>query len=261
MSTLKQTGLFLLDMDGTVYLGERLLPGAPEFLVACNRLGIPYRFLTNNSSKTADDYAQKLARLGLAATPGQVFTSGDATLLYLERQGLPKALLLVGTPALQGQFLQRGYTPNAPNPQAVVLAFDTTLTYEKLTALCNAVRTGLPYIATHPDFNCPVPGGYIPDIGAVIAFVQAATGRLPDVVVGKPNALIAQMAAEQAGVPLNRLCMVGDRLYTDIALGAHGLATALVLCGETKREDIAAASVQPDFVFEDLGEAAKALLL
>ncbi|MFV0413501.1 MAG: HAD hydrolase-like protein, partial [Oscillospiraceae bacterium] len=184
---------------------------------------------------------------------------GDATLLYLAQNGYGKNILLVGTESLERQFLEAGYVLNAENPAAVVLGFDTTLTYQKLTALCNAVRAGLPYVATHPDFNCPVEGGYIPDIGAVIAFVEASTGRRPDVVVGKPNGTIAMAAASRFGVPLESLCMVGDRLYTDIALGACDISTALVLCGETTRQALAESSLVPTYVFENLAQMAEAL--
>ena len=129
-----------------------------------------------------------------------------------------------------------------------------TLTYEKLTNLCNAVRAGLPYIATHPDLNCPVAGGYIPDIGATIAYVEAATGRRPDAVIGKPNRFILQAAARRFGCQPEEICMVGDRLYTDIALGRNGCKTVLVLCGESGREDLPGAVHQPDLVCQDLLE-------
>lgn len=254
MRSLQDVRLFLLDMDGTFYLGEQLLPGAREFLALCRGRGVPFAFLTNNSSKSKADYLEKLARLGVAVTEREVFTSGDATLLYLAEQGFAKDLLLIGTPSLEAQFTAAGYRIDAPQPRAVVLGFDTTITYEKLTRLCDAVRAGLPYLATHPDYNCPVPGGFIPDIGAVIAFVKASTGREPDVIIGKPNAAIAQAAAKRYGVPLEDICMVGDRLYTDIALGACGCMTALVLCGETGAAELAASAIRPTFLANDLAD-------
>ncbi len=260
MGKLAGIRLFMLDMDGTFYLGDTLLPGALEFLAACRRRGLGYTFLTNNSSKSAGDYRTKLAAMGVRTAPEEMFTSGDATLLYLEQEAFPKEILLIGTESLKAQFSAAGYKVRARRPGAVVLGFDTGIDYPKLTALCDAVRAGLPYIATHPDYNCPVPGGMIPDIGAVIAFVQAATGRLPDTVVGKPSALIAQMAARRAGLRLEELCMVGDRLYTDIALGAAGVKTALVLTGETAAADLPGSPVQPDFVFADLAALAEELL-
>lgn len=254
MQSIQNTQLFLLDMDGTFYLDDTLLPGALAFLDKCRERGIAYSFLTNNSSKSKGDYLAKLARLGVCVTEREMFTSGDATLLYLAEHGVSRDILLIGTPSLAAQFAAQGYNVCAQAPQAVVLGFDTTLTYEKLTALCNAVRAGLPYIATHPDLNCPVAGGFIPDIGAVIAFVKASTGREPDAVIGKPNGYIARAAAQRFGVPLAQVCMVGDRLYTDIALGACGCMTALVLCGESSRADLAASALSPTVVCENLEE-------
>ena len=189
--------LFLLDMDGTFYLDDTLLPGALEFLALCRATGRQFAFLTNNSSKSKADYLAKLTRLGADVTEHDIFTSGDATLLYLAENGFPKDILLIGTPSLEAQFAAEGYTVRAAKPRAVVLGFDTTITYNKLRLLCDAVRAGLPYIATHPDYNCPVAGGFIPDIGAVIAFVKASTGRDPDAVIGKPNAYIARAAAHK----------------------------------------------------------------
>jgi HAD superfamily hydrolase (TIGR01450 family) len=142
-----------------------------------------------------------------------------------------------------------------------VLGFDTTLTYQKLWRLCDFVRAGLPYIATHPDFNCPTETGFMPDIGAMIAFVKASTGREPDLVIGKPNRMIVEAAAQKMNVPLDALGMIGDRLYTDIALGqTSGITTVLVLSGETRLEDVAASPFQPDYVFDNLGAVADWLL-
>lgn len=254
MYDVRSARLFLLDMDGTFYLGDALLPGALEFLALCRETGRRFAFLTNNSSRGKADYVARLRGFGADVGEEDIFTSGDATLLYLAEHGFSNELLLIGTPSLEAQFQAAGYETRARAPQAVVLGFDTTITYEKLVLLCDAVRAGLPYIATHPDYNCPVAGGFIPDIGAVIAFVQASTGRAPDVVVGKPNGYIARAAARKYGVALGGLCMVGDRLYTDIALGACGCGTALVLCGETTPADLAASSVVPGVVCADLAE-------
>ena len=254
MFDLHDARLFLLDMDGTFYLGDELLPGAKEFLEFCRATGRKFTFLTNNSSRSKADYVAKLALLGVTVTEREVYTSGDATLAYLAEHGFSRELLLIGTPSLEAQFKAAGYETAAREPKAVVLGFDTTITYEKLTRLCGAVRAGLPYIATHPDFNCPVPGGFIPDIGAVIAFVKASAGREPDAVIGKPNGYIARAAAAAFGVTLEETCMVGDRLYTDIALGACGCGTALVLCGDSSLGDLAASGLTPDVVCENLAE-------
>jgi HAD superfamily hydrolase (TIGR01450 family) len=140
------------------------------------------------------------------------------------------------------------------DPEWLVLGFDTTLTYDKLWRLCDLVRQGLPYLATHPDLNCPIPGGFMPDIGAMIAFIQASTGREPDIVIGKPNRLIVDLLARKLNLPVEKMTMIGDRLYTDIALGqSAGVATVLVLSGETRLEDLEGSPFQPDYVFDDLG--------
>lgn len=253
MNPLQDVRLYLLDMDGTFYLDDHLLPGALEFLCRVRESGRRFMFLTNNSSKNRRDYLDKLARLGAEVGEDELFTSADATLDYLDESAFPREILLIGTPSLEEQFLARGYQIDAEDPKGVVLGFDTTITYEKLTRLCDAVRAGLPYIATHPDYNCPVQGGFIPDIGAVIAFVQASTGRLPDLVVGKPNAMIAEAAARRAGLSVEQLCMVGDRLYTDIALGQNcPIKTALVLCGETTPSDAAQSDIRPTVTADSL---------
>ena len=146
---------------------------------------------------------------------------------------------MVGTPSLEDEFRQHGFPLVQQQPDFVVLGFDTTLTYQKLWNLCDLARAGVPYIATHPDFNCPTDTGFMPDIGAMIAFVKAATGREPDVVIGKPNRFIVDAAAAKLNLPVSQLGMIGDRLYTDIALGSStGITTVLVLSGETKLEDL-----------------------
>ena len=251
---LEEIRLFMLDMDGTFYLGETLLPGAKEFLEECRERKIKFTFLTNNSSKSKGDYLKKLHNLGVDVTSTEIFTAGDATLIYMKKHCDYKNILLIGTPSLEMQFREAGYRLDSAAPQAVVLGFDTTLTYEKLTHLCNGVRAGLPYIATHPDLNCPVAGGFIPDIGAVIAFVKAAAGREPDVIIGKPNEFIAKSAAENFGLDLSQICMVGDRLYTDIALGHCGVGTVLVMCGETTQNDLDGSKIRPNMVCDNMLE-------
>jgi HAD superfamily hydrolase (TIGR01457 family) len=248
---------FLLDMDGTFYLSDRLLEGALRFIDLLREQKKEFLFLTNNSSKHRRQYAEKISRLGLPLAEESVLTSGEATALYLKERHPGADLFLVGTPSLEEEFRQHGFRLVQQEPQFVVLGFDTTLTYQKLWALCDFVRAGLPYIATHPDFNCPTETGWMPDVGAMIAFVKAATGREPDLVVGKPNRLIVDAAAVKMNLQVNQLAMIGDRLYTDIALGqASGIATILVLSGETKIEDLKASPFQPDYIFQNLAGVA-----
>ncbi len=249
-------------MDGTFNLGDRLLDGSLYFIDTLNQLGLDYVFLTNNSSKHRGHYTEKIARLGLAIPEDKVFTSGEATALYLKRE-YPKAkVYVVGTPALEDEFRQHGFQLSDENPELIVLGFDTTLTYQKLWKLCDFVRAGLPYIATHPDFNCPTETGFMPDTGAMIAFVHASTGRKPDLVIGKPNRMIVDAVLQKYGYAIEEMAMIGDRLYTDIALGqTSGITTCLVLSGETQQEDLVDSQFQPDYIFPDLGAIADWLLV
>jgi HAD superfamily hydrolase (TIGR01450 family) len=158
----------------------------------------------------------------------------------------------VGTPSLEREFESHGFQRVESDPDYAVLGFDTTLTYQKIWKLCDFVRAGIPYIATHADYNCPTENGWMPDVGAMMAMIAVSTGRQPDVVVGKPNPPIVEAILEKTGVARQRLAMIGDRLYTDIALGRAGIKTVLTLSGESRREDLAASQFQPDLVVEHL---------
>ena len=255
---LNEIQCFLLDMDGTIYLGDGLLPGAIDFLETVQAQGKQFLFLTNNSSKNPNQYVEKLSKLGIDVDVEQVFTSGMATAIYLKQQKPGAKVYLVGTPGLEEEFRSHGFILTDDDPDFAVLGFDTTLTYEKLWKICDFVREGKPYIATHPDNNCPTPTGFMPDIGAMIALIEVSTERRPDVIVGKPNRFIVDSAAEKMGVEVNKIAMVGDRLYTDIAMGGTaGITTALVLSGETKIEDIPASPHQPTYTFENIGKMAE----
>lgn len=254
LNKLAEIRYFVLDMDGTIYLGDRLLPGALGLINLLEQHGIGYLFLTNNSSRHRGQYASKLRRLGLDVAEEKIFTSGEATAIYIGRQKAGARTYLVGTPALEDEFRRHGFILVEERPDYAVLGFDTSLTYDKLWRLCNFVRAGIPYIATHPDLNCPVEGGFMPDIGATIAFVEASTGQRPDVIVGKPYPPVVEALVERTGTPVESLCMVGDRLYTDIALGAAGMTTVLVLSGEASRDDVTHASHRPTFIMQDLAE-------
>ena len=244
-------------MDGTFYLSDRLLEGALRFIDLLHEQKKEFLFLTNNSSKHRRQYAEKIARLGLPIPEELVLTSGEATALHLKKHHSGASLYVVGTPSLEEEFRQHGFRLVEQEPDFLVLGFDTTLTYQKLWMLCDFVRAGIPFIATHPDFNCPTESGWMPDVGAMIAFVKAATGREPDLVVGKPNRLIVDAAAIKMNLPVEKLAMIGDRLYTDIALGqSSGIVTVLVLSGETKIDDLKDSPFQPDYTFQNLAGVA-----
>ncbi len=251
--SLSQAKAFLLDMDGTFFLGDALLPGALELLQILNQRGLPFSFLTNNTSHSKLDYIRKLQRLGVREEDARVYTAGDATIAYLNKHHSGKKVFLLGTPSLAESFCEGGVALSESDPDVVVIGFDTSLTYDRIRAFCSFVRKGLPYIATHPDINCPTPEGPVPDIGAMMSLVEASTGRKADVVIGKPNPGIVNALAEEWGLKPEDLVMVGDRLYTDIALGqTAGVQTVLVLSGETRREDLANAKFKPNLVCNNL---------
>ena len=252
-ASLADIRLFLLDMDGTVYLGSRLLPGSLEFLRYLAETGRDHLFLTNNSSRHAEYYAQKLTKMGWLASPEEILTSGEATALYLGGSNAAARIYLLGTPDLEAEFAAHGFILTDERPDYVVLGFDMTLTYEKLVKACDLIRAGVPFIATHPDLNCPTETGYIPDCGAMTALITASTGVTPKV-IGKPNREIIDSMFRKKPVERTQVAMVGDRLYTDIVMGHNaGVTTVLVLSGEAKVSDIAAAPVKPDHVLAGLG--------
>ena len=259
MSSLADIRLFLLDMDGTVYLGSRLLPGSLDFLRYLGETGRDHLFLTNNSSRNAQYYAQKLTKLGWPAQPDEILTSGEATALYLGGLKPAARVYLLGTPDLETEFAAHGFVLTDENPDYVVLGFDMTLTYDKLVRACDLVRGGVPFIATHPDLNCPTETGYIPDCGAMTALITASTGVTPKV-IGKPNREIIDAMFRKKPVRRDQVAMVGDRLYTDIVMGHNaGVTSVLVLSGEAKEADIPAAPVKPDHVAGGLGALYEAL--
>jgi len=251
---IQNTVCFIFDLDGTVYLGDQLLPGVEDLLSYLDHAGQPYYFLTNNSSRSRVDYSTKLATYGLDIPEDKIFSSGMATAIYLKKQKPGARVYLVGTPSLEEEFQMYGFQLVDVAPDFAVLGFDTTLTYQKIRKLCDFVVEGIPYIATHPDINCPTPDGFMPDIGAMMAMVQSSTGKAADVIVGKPNSPMVEAIVTLTGFKPGELTMVGDRLYTDIAMGKAGIHTVLVLSGETKREDLSKPPWQPDLVCEDLGE-------
>ncbi|HSN93861.1 MAG TPA: HAD-IIA family hydrolase [Anaerolineaceae bacterium] len=245
----------VLDMDGTFYIGNQLLPGSLDLLAFFNSNNIQFSFLTNNSTRSWADYRQKLLGMGVREQDCRIYTSGEATIQYLREHYSGKRVNLMGTRSLAKSFIDAGIALDDENPELLVLAYDTENTYAKLANFCLQVRKGLPYIATHPDINYPDPRGYLPDAGAYIELIRASTGRLPDAVIGKPSAEILNQLAYNWGLQASEVLMVGDRLYTDIQLARNaGAISALVLTGEAKLEDLEASIVKPDFVCADLAE-------
>ncbi|AEH50422.1 HAD-superfamily hydrolase, subfamily IIA [Pseudothermotoga thermarum DSM 5069] len=259
MRDLKDIELFLLDMDGTFYLGNKLLPGSIEFVDTLRKQGKNFMFLTNNSSNDSESYAEKLRKMGLDGKI-EVFTSGDATGIFLKERYGTLRIFLVGTKKLAKTFEKYGHKIVQEDPEIVVLGYDTEINYEKLAKACIYLRKNLLYVATHPDINCPSLEGPLPDAGSYIALIEKSTGRLPDYIVGKPNPLMLEMVMKKTGVSREKIAMVGDRLYTDIEFARRsGILSILVLTGETTLEDLRNSSIKPDIVVENIGELAKLL--
>ncbi len=256
---LKKKKLFILDMDGTFYLGDKLIPGSLEFLERLRQKDVDFIFFTNNSSRTRQFYKQKLAAMGCFVEESSIVTSGDVTIRFLRENYNGASVYLVGTGLLEQSFIDGGIKLTQHDPDIVVLGFDTTLTYEKIERACTFIRNGAVFIATHLDLNCPTEDGFIPDCGAMCALVEASTGIKPRY-LGKPFKDTVDMIKLLTGRNSNEMAFVGDRLYTDIAVGVNnGITGILVLSGETARGDIEKSSVKPDYVFESLYELGKVL--
>ncbi len=257
MDLIKDIDLFVLDMDGTFYLSNDIIEGSLEFLEAVRKCGKRYIFFTNNSSKDKLQYIDKLSKMNCFITENDIMTSGDVTIAYLKKYYQDKSVYLLGTPALEKSFTDAGIrlvNKSVDTPDIVVVGFDMTLTYEKLEKACTYIRNGAVYLATHPDINCPVSDGFIPDCGAFIAAINLSTGKEPKI-LGKPYPETMEMINRLTGYDRSRIAFVGDRLYTDVATGVNNGANGiLVLSGETKAEDIEASPVKPDAVYNNLGE-------
>jgi HAD superfamily hydrolase (TIGR01450 family) len=241
-------------MDGTFFVSDALLPNAREFLEELRRRDFPFVFLTNNSSRRAADYQAKLSRLGIEVRTERILTSGEATIHHLLAETPHRKVFLMGTPSLEQEFLEAGLVLTETDPDCVVLGFDQTLTYEKLTTACLLLARGLPYFATHPDFTCITDEGLIPDTGAMMAAIECVTHRTPKV-IGKPQPEMVAAALARLGSTADRTAMVGDQLDTDATMAMEsGLFGVLVLSGETSRQRLESqSSVRPDMVVDHIG--------
>lgn len=241
LARLRAKRLFLLDLDGTLYLDERLFDGAADFLRAIRSRGGTYRFLTNNSSRGAESYVEKLRRLGVEAETSDFLTSVDALIAHLHAQGMAEKLLYVcGTQSMKRQLTQAGLRLTDDRDAAV--------------DACILLNRGADYLATNPDWVCPTWYGFVPDCGSVCEMLFRATGRRP-YVIGKPRPDMAHLAMARGGFSTEETVLLGDRLYTDIACGVNaGIDTVLVLSGETKEADLAGSAVQPTFVLGSVAD-------
>lgn len=247
----------VLDMDGTIYRGSRLFECTRPFLNRLASLGIGHTFLTNNTSRSKSDYVRKLRSMGIEAVEDDLYTSADSTIAYL-RENLPRAqrLALLGTPSLCRQFEEEGFAVDWDEPEAVVVGFDTTLTYERLCRAAWWISRGLPFLATHPDLVCPTDEPTVlVDCGAICECLSAAAGGRRPVVLGKPDPAILHGVCHKHGLQPREVAMIGDRLYTDIALAQRaGTVSVLVLTGEATRSEAEQMSPPPDWIVEDIGQ-------
>ena len=255
--------LYLFDMDGTLYLGDRLYDFTIELLDMIKKTGGTYLFMTNNSSKSVDAYVKKLEKFGFYATKDDFMTSSQATAYYLHKYHEGKKLYVCGTESLKEELRLEGFsvTSNLDEVECIVMGFDTELTFQKLHDVSYLLLTqpDLPYIATNPDLVCPTEFGSVPDCGSVCIGIKNATGKEP-IVIGKPSPLMPQLAMDKLGICQEEACVVGDRIYTDIKSGLNaGITGILVMSGETTPEILAASEDKPHLVLSDAGEILKAL--
>ena len=255
---LKNMKLYLFDMDGTLYLGDRLYSFTQELLQTIRAKGGTYLFMTNNSSKSVVDYIKKLDKLGIAATKEDFITSSQATAYYLQKHHKGQSLYVCGTNSLKQELMDNGFnvTEDLDKVECIVMGFDTELTFQKLhdVSYLLLTRPELPYIATNPDLVCPTEFGSVPDCGSVCGMIYNATGKKP-VVIGKPSALMPQLAMERLGYGKDETCVVGDRIYTDVKSGLNaGITGILVMSGETTYEILAESEDKPHLVLQDAGE-------
>jgi len=247
---------WLLDLDGTVYLGEQLIPGAAEAIAALRGAGRRVAFLSNKPLQTRDDYAAKLTRLGVPAAADDVINSSLVLARHLRALDPGAPVYVIGEPPMRAEMAAHGFeVRNDERVRWVVIAFDRTFTYAKLNTALQAVRGGARLIATNPDRTCPVEGGEIPDCAGMIAAVEAVTDTKVETIVGKPSPIILEVALRALGCVAHESVIVGDRVETDIAMGKQlGLATILVLSGVTRSDDPRIAALAPDHVLRSVRE-------
>ena len=246
---------FILDMDGTIYLGNELFPFTKDFLKKVEDTGREYYFFTNNSSKSQQAYIEKLDKLGIQIKKDQMMISSHVIVKYLKEHYEGKSIYVLGTPSLIQEFQYFDMNLTEEDPDIVVLGFDTTLTYEKLSKACNYIRNGCIYFGINPDWNCPMEGGaFIPDCGSIAKLIEASTGRFPEF-FGKPSKYTLDYIIKETGCKPEEIAIVGDRLYTDIAVADGSEVTSiLVLSGESSREDVEKSDIKPDYIVKDLSE-------
>ena len=261
MPQLGEKRLFLLDMDGTIYVDEDLFPGTIPFLEAVRAAGGRYLFLTNNSSRSVDAYIAKLARMGIPSVREDFLTSVDALIVDLAARPPFRKCYAFGTRTFRQQLAEAVIPVTdrlEEDVDCLLMGFDTELTFQKLEDACILLNRGVEYIAANLDWVCPTWYGSVPDVGCVCEMLRRATGRTPRS-IGKPEPAMLRLALERTGYPAEQAVMVGDRLYTDIASGVNaGIDTVFVLSGEGTRKDAAESEAKPTWIFDGISALQKA---
>jgi len=255
---IKNLKLYLFDMDGTLYIGNRLFDFTLDLLAAIRQSGASYMFITNNSAKSVKDYVQKLKGLGIDSCEDDFFTSSQATAFYLKKHHRGERLYVCGTRSLKEELAREGFavTDNLDEVDCIVMGNDTELTFQKLRDVSKLLltRQDIPYIATNPDYVCPTEFGSVPDCGSFCDMLYNVSGRRP-IVIGKPEPLMPLLAMEKKGVTPEATAVIGDRIYTDIKSGLNaGTVTVLVMSGETDEAILEKSPDKPHFVLKDAGE-------
>lgn len=251
---------YLFDLDGTIYRGEKLIPGARETVATLKSFSKKIIYLSNKPLQTRADYAAKLTRLGIPTEPEEIINSSLVMARWLSKQSPGAVVYIIGEPPLIEEMTQAGFriSERAGEIQYVIASFDRTFDYRKLNIALQAIKRGAHFVATNPDRTCPIEGGEIPDCAAMIGAVEGTTGKKVETIVGKPSEIMIQVAVETIGLQPQDCLLVGDRLETDMVMGRQaGMATALVLTGVTKRENLKGSAVKPDYVWESVAEMIK----
>ena len=259
----RQIRLFCFDMDGTIYLDRTPIPGAIELLTLLQERSIPFIYLTNNSSKSVKDYMKKLQEIGFPATEENFYTSGQAAGVYLTAHFPGVPCYVMGTDSLKSELKTYGVDVReevSPEIGVFLAGYDTQLTYQKLTDACELLRRDVPFLATNPDWVCPMgKDEYLPDCGLMCQMLEVSTGKKPKF-IGKPEPDMILQLLDRFGVEKDACCMVGDRMYTDIASGLNaGVKTVCVLSGEVTKEEVLAAERQPDLLLDSVKDIYLAL--
>lgn len=253
LSELKKKQVFFFDLDGTLYLGDKLFDGVFDLVEILKKKNKKFYFLSNNSSKSTSDYLKKLSKFKLNITRENIILSQHPTIDYLKKNNFKKVFLM-GTRSLKKEFKQEGFELTEVEPEILVLAFDKELTYERLVKASYLLQKNIPYIATHLDNRCPTENGFIPDAGGIAALLCKATDRTPKV-FGKPNKEMLLFKLNQLNISSKEAVIFGDRLYTDMRMGIEaGITTCCVLSGETSLEMIKESKYQPDFIINGIWE-------